>query len=261
MPCVQVSPGATPLYLGVHSFTSGPHATEEDCLNACKEGACCNGTTCAIRPKCECDAFGYTFKGFGTKCSPIFGECPASVCTDCCSGGFLTAQTQRTLNVSTNLVFSTTCGGTNYQFSMNQIVTFRNRAPTGASPFFSPCNFIAGSTYGHFTPPSPICSMEMILEVNTATGGGCTVRASVYVTIALSGAAGWALCEAFPLSCPNGQSGVFVQYGQIRTQAISIAGGCMSDVSIPIVGTYTLPQNGNPVVVRGALGIQPNPLP
>ena len=70
MPCVQVSPGATPLYLGVHSFSSGPHATEEDCLNACKEGACCNGTTCAIRPKCECDAFGYTFKGFGTKCSP-----------------------------------------------------------------------------------------------------------------------------------------------------------------------------------------------
>jgi hypothetical protein len=193
MPCVQVSPGATPLYLGVHSFSSGPHATEEDCLNACKEGACCNGTTCAIRPKCECDAFGYTFKGFGTKCSPIYGECPASVCTDCCSSGFLTALAQRTLSVSTNLTFSTTCGGANYAASINQSVAFRNLAPTVASPFYSPCNFIAGSDYGHFTPPSPICAMEMILEINSAAGGGCTVRASVYASMRLSGAGGWAL--------------------------------------------------------------------
>ena len=30
------------------------HRTEADCLNACKEGACCEGGNCTIRPKCRC---------------------------------------------------------------------------------------------------------------------------------------------------------------------------------------------------------------
>ncbi len=72
MPCVQISPGATPLYLGVHSFSSGPHATEEDCLNACKEGACCEGTTCSTKPQCQCQGAGQVFRGIGTTCKTCF---------------------------------------------------------------------------------------------------------------------------------------------------------------------------------------------
>lgn len=32
----------------------GGYATEADCLNACKEGACCEGTTCSVKPQCQC---------------------------------------------------------------------------------------------------------------------------------------------------------------------------------------------------------------
>lgn len=30
------------------------HRTQEDCLNACKEGACCEGGSCTVKPKCRC---------------------------------------------------------------------------------------------------------------------------------------------------------------------------------------------------------------
>lgn len=50
MPCYQPStlpPGFT---------TTGRtgYATEAECLQACKEGACCEGTTCSVKPACQC---------------------------------------------------------------------------------------------------------------------------------------------------------------------------------------------------------------
>jgi hypothetical protein len=30
------------------------YTTEADCLQACKEGACCEGTTCSVKPQCQC---------------------------------------------------------------------------------------------------------------------------------------------------------------------------------------------------------------
>jgi hypothetical protein len=45
-----------------------PFRTEADCLNACKEGACCEGTTCTVKPQCQCQGAGKTFKGVGTTC-------------------------------------------------------------------------------------------------------------------------------------------------------------------------------------------------
>jgi hypothetical protein len=32
----------------------GGYTTEADCLQACKEGACCEGTTCTVKPQCQC---------------------------------------------------------------------------------------------------------------------------------------------------------------------------------------------------------------
>ena len=64
MPCRQTAtPSADELAVG--AFT-----TEADCLNACKEGACCEGTTCSVKPACQCQGTGKTFKGVGTTCSP-----------------------------------------------------------------------------------------------------------------------------------------------------------------------------------------------
>jgi len=65
MPCRQVS-----TFSGT-AASSGSYRTEADCLNACKEGACCNGTTCSVKPQCQCNAAaGEVFKGVGTVCSP-----------------------------------------------------------------------------------------------------------------------------------------------------------------------------------------------
>jgi hypothetical protein len=66
MPCYEFqsdSPSGPP-------WSSG-FASEADCLQACGEGACCNGTTCTVKPQCQCNAAaGEVFKGVGTVCSP-----------------------------------------------------------------------------------------------------------------------------------------------------------------------------------------------
>lgn len=77
MPCFQSS---SP-YQGFGP-TSGPHLTEEDCLNACKEGACCESDgTCNVRPQCQCQGATQTFRGIGTTCEPN----PCLPCNACCA--------------------------------------------------------------------------------------------------------------------------------------------------------------------------------
>lgn len=45
----------------------------------CEEGACCNGTTCSVKPQSQCNAAaGEVFKGVGTVCSP--NPCIGSCC-------------------------------------------------------------------------------------------------------------------------------------------------------------------------------------
>lgn len=62
------------------SASAGPFATEAECLEACKEGACCESNgTCNVRPKCQCQAVGQTFRGVGTPCT-------ATLC-GCCGNG------------------------------------------------------------------------------------------------------------------------------------------------------------------------------
>lgn len=46
------------------------YATEGDCTSACGEGACCEGTTCTVKPQCQCQGAGKVFQGIGTTCSP-----------------------------------------------------------------------------------------------------------------------------------------------------------------------------------------------
>jgi hypothetical protein len=75
MPCRQVS-----TYNGLSGSGQsggGGYTTEADCLNACKEGACCDGTTCSVKPACQCQGTGQVFKGVGTVCAGV----------TCCSCG------------------------------------------------------------------------------------------------------------------------------------------------------------------------------
>jgi hypothetical protein len=56
--------------IGSGQAGGGGYTTEADCLQACKEGACCEGTTCSVKPQCQCQGTGKTFKGVGTTCTP-----------------------------------------------------------------------------------------------------------------------------------------------------------------------------------------------
>lgn len=54
--------------LGQISFPRG--LARIGCLDT-RTGACCNGTTCSVKPQCQCNAAaGEVFKGVGTVCSP-----------------------------------------------------------------------------------------------------------------------------------------------------------------------------------------------
>jgi hypothetical protein len=79
MPC---RPAATYSGKTGYSQSGGGYATEADCLQACKEGACCESNgTCSIKPQCQCQGTGQTFRGAGTPCTQALCSgvcgCPA----------------------------------------------------------------------------------------------------------------------------------------------------------------------------------------
>jgi hypothetical protein len=81
MPCYQTSN----LPSGFTTAGRPSYKTEAECNQACQEGACCEGTTCTVKPQCQCQGTGKVFKGVGTTCSPN----PCKVCP-----ATLTPQTQ-----------------------------------------------------------------------------------------------------------------------------------------------------------------------
>lgn len=95
MPCKQVAPMGDKR----PPFRTG-YATEAECNQACKEGACCEGTTCSVKPQCQCQGTGKVFKGVGTVCTP-------NPCGRCgCTTGIVNATTI-TLSISgASLLFS-----------------------------------------------------------------------------------------------------------------------------------------------------------
>lgn len=80
MACYQ--PASLPSGVSTSGRTS--YATQAECLEACKEGACCEGTTCTVKPQCQCQGAGKTFKGVGTTCAN-------NICETCraCGDGVL----------------------------------------------------------------------------------------------------------------------------------------------------------------------------
>lgn len=75
MPCYQ----STTLPGGVTTTGRTAYQTEAECLAACNEGACCDGTVCTVKPQCQCQGAGQTFRGVGTVCTP-------TTCCDCADG-------------------------------------------------------------------------------------------------------------------------------------------------------------------------------
>jgi hypothetical protein len=97
MPCRQ-----TATHNGT-AATSGAYRTQAECLQACKEGACCEGTTCTVKPACQCQGTGKVFKGVGTTCTPNpCGPPPVCNCSEFgkspCSGFGIPAQYKVTIS-------------------------------------------------------------------------------------------------------------------------------------------------------------------
>jgi hypothetical protein len=116
MPCYQ----STNLPPGVTTTGRTSYTTEADCNQACKEGACCEGTTCSVKPQCQCQGAGKVFKGVGTVCTPNPCTCVPGGCADFT----VTANnTSRVISIAGNPSFSTknvyqlgttSCGGIAY---------------------------------------------------------------------------------------------------------------------------------------------------
>jgi hypothetical protein len=85
---------ATTLPSGVTTTGRTSYATEAECNQACKEGACCEGTTCTVKPACQCQGAGKAFKGVGTVCTP--NPC------GCCGNGESIAGKTATIDVSSD---------------------------------------------------------------------------------------------------------------------------------------------------------------
>lgn len=89
MPCAESSS-----FNGV-AAASGPYQSIEECLEACREGACCNGFVCEVKPQCQCDtANGFIFEGVGTTCNE------PSPCRPPCLAGCLDLPTQVVFTVT-----------------------------------------------------------------------------------------------------------------------------------------------------------------
>jgi hypothetical protein len=77
MTCYQ----STNLPGGVTTTGRTSYATEAECNQACKEGACCEGTVCSVKPQCQCQGDDKRFQGIGTVCA-------ADTCQLCTPQGF-----------------------------------------------------------------------------------------------------------------------------------------------------------------------------
>jgi len=71
MACYQ----STSLPSGFSTTGKPVYASQQECLDACKEGACCDGTSCSVKPQCQCQGTGQTFQGAGTTCGTSTGAC------------------------------------------------------------------------------------------------------------------------------------------------------------------------------------------
>jgi hypothetical protein len=101
MPCYQ----STNLPGGVTTTGRTSYKTEAECNQACKEGACCEGTTCTVKPQCQCVSATQKFIGIGTTCA-------SDTCQFCTANGYPKTGS----GVSRCYCYCTANGGTIPQF-------------------------------------------------------------------------------------------------------------------------------------------------
>jgi len=257
MPCRQITGASPPSYLAnagpLRSATS--YATEAECNQACLEGACCEGTTCSVKPACQCQGAGKVFNGVGTVCTTN----PCSLCdlpsisigiTGTASGFYQLAFAAYECPDSS---YSVSASGSGSLAFNEGYLSSLACSVSGATP---KCAFVGSySTQGG-------SSVQAILVFFTV---GSEVRFSVQVQISTTGNAARTACDRTGLTPGNvGFAGGGVcRYescsGAIGT--VSASGGLLVDLQsvaplqISGGGSYGLAARG------GSITVSFNPLP
>jgi hypothetical protein len=190
MPCYQ----STNLPGGVTTTGRTSYKTEADCLNACKEGACCEGATCTVKPQCQCQGTGRVFKGVGTVCTP-------NPCL-CCTNGTTNPQ-----NLSVEVTSVDYVPGATYSLAFSLVGTFIvpfSGCPGYADNFFPNSSGCYTPAYNCFTP----CSHKLRIEVQTepvfrVTFSVCDSSALLNGSAASLGGQVWKQDSALPLPICN----------------------------------------------------------
>jgi hypothetical protein len=264
MPCIQITNQAATYTSSSECpssgpFSSGAFASEAECLEACKLGACCqSNNTCVVKPQCQCQGNGQTFRGVGVLCSP--NPC-VNVCTDCCPS-FLSTGGRKSIGLSVSLVWSTTCNGQQYSEAFSQVIPAYSIIGCPEGPYCSACVFVSGTPYGHFSIASPgsLCRMTVIVEIR-ASGGVCSAVASTEAIIRTSGSSSWLQCQGDRQFCDAPFQNLNSQQISTVSQPLTFSpANCLAGISFPVSNTVTS-TGGNAVTVSGFIIVQSNPLP
>jgi hypothetical protein len=226
-----------------------------DCCEDEPEGACCEGTTCTVKPQCQCQGAGKVFRGVGTVCTPN----PCSLCdspsisigtTGTASGFYQRAfQTYECPDSSYSVPASGSGSLTFNDSYLNSLAC----SVSGATP---KCSF-----FGSYTAQGG-SSFQAILVFFTV---GNEVRFSVQVQISTFGDAARTACDRTGLTPGNvgfagGGVGVYEACsGAIGT--VSASGGLVVDLQsvaplqISGGGSYGFAARG------GSITVSFNPLP
>jgi len=201
MPCYQA--GNVPA--GYVPIGSGSYSTEADCLNACKEGACCNGTTCSVKPQCQCDeSQGFGFQGVGTSCSP--NPCNVGAC---CVGPTCYQNSEEQCEVGVNV-------GTIFAPIIRQGVFVGDNIPCSPNPCCPTCDpYVYNQQTNQW---SGTCCRATY--VDDGTGACCqTICCTNQSGSPASGAINGSCCpDSKPFCCtPTGGNGVFPNQRQCQS--------------------------------------------
>lgn len=147
MACYQFNTGsAAASAFGVSSDAAAlqTYRTQEECLNACKEGACCEGASCSVKPKCRCKCMSNSCCGPDT--TTVFG-----VTGPVCRGGTEAECSAR--GGTWRACYGCTADASNPGFSI-------------CSPDDRPQAFIPTfKGIGTLCTPNPCCSCESLVSV------------------------------------------------------------------------------------------------
>jgi hypothetical protein len=194
MPCYQSSNVPS----GYGKIGTGGYATEAECLEACKEGACCNGSTCSVKPQCQCDeSQGFGFQGVGTSCSPN----PCNV-GSCCVGPACYQKSEEQCAAGFNI-------GTFLEPNIVQGVFLGDNVPCDPSPCCPTCEphingqgkccraVYVDDGHGACCPPGRDCCGNGIFGASGAENGACCPESKPYCCEASDGTAIRQQCQAY----------------------------------------------------------------